>query len=80
MTLDQGTARHLVEEHRELVPRIARAYAGQGLPLEVLVRAGTVGLLKAVCRYDPSRGVRFASLAKPWVHGTIRAVLCARRD
>ena len=62
----------VVERHLPLVQHLARRYADRGEPLDDLVQVGTIGLLKAVDRYDPSRGTSFASFAVPTVLGEIR--------
>ncbi|HET6510122.1 MAG TPA: sigma-70 family RNA polymerase sigma factor [Baekduia sp.] len=61
-----------IEAHLPLVRSIARRYAGRGEPLEDLVQAGTVGLIKAVDRYDPERHRDLAALARPSIEGEIR--------
>src|SRR3954469_15932567 len=62
----------VIEAHLPLVRSIARRYAGRGEPLEDLVQAGTVGLIKAVDRYDPDRHRDLAALARPSIEGEIR--------
>src|SRR3954470_1488863 len=61
-----------IEAHLPLVRSIARRYAGTGEPLEDLVQAGTVGLIKAVDRFDPARDRDLAALARPSIEGEIR--------
>jgi RNA polymerase sigma-B factor len=68
-----GDARgRAIEEHLPLVSSLARRYARRGEPFEDLVQAGTVGLIKAVDRFDPSRGVAFSTYAVPVIEGEIR--------
>jgi len=62
----------VVEAHLPLVRHLARRYADRGEPLDDLVQVGTIGLLKAVDRFDPERGYAFASFAVPTVLGEIR--------
>lgn len=62
----------VVEAHLPLVRHLARRYADRGEPLDDLVQVGTIGLLKAVDRFDPQRGTAFASFAVPTVLGEIR--------
>jgi RNA polymerase sigma-B factor len=62
----------VVEAHLPLVRHLARRYADRGEPLDDLVQVGTIGLLKAVDRYEPDRGVPFAAFAVPTVLGEIR--------
>jgi len=59
-----------------LVVTIARNYLGLGLPLEDLVSEGTTGLLKAISKYDPDNGARFATYAMWWVRHAILRALC----
>lgn len=55
-----------------LVKALARRYANRGEPLDDLVQVGTVGLIKAVDRFDPTRGTDLASFATPTILGEIR--------
>ena len=62
----------LAERCMPLVRSIARKYAGRGEPMDDLVQAGLVGLVKAIDRYDRSSGHRFVSFAVPNITGEIR--------
>lgn len=62
----------LVTGHLPVVQHIARRFAGRGEPVDDLEQAGTIGLLGAVDRFDPSRGVDFLSFAVPTITGEIR--------
>ena len=62
----------LIESHLPLVRAVARRYTGRGETLDDLVQVGAVGLIKASDRFDPGRGVSFASFATPAVEGEIR--------
>ena len=62
----------LVERHLPLVRHFARRYAGRGEPLDDLLQAGSVGLVKAVDRFDPGRGLEFSTYAAPTILGEIR--------
>jgi len=68
---DIAAAHQLVSSHLRLVTKIARTYRGYGLPREDLIGEGHVGLMRAACRFDPSRGVRFATYANWWVRAAI---------
>ncbi len=68
---DLEAARQLVMSHLRFVVRIARQYAGYGLPQPDLIQEGTVGLMKAVRRFDPEVGVRLASFAVHWIKAEI---------
>ena len=62
----------LIEMHLPLVRYFARRYAGRGEPLDDLVQAGSLGLVKAVDRFDPERGLEFSTYAAPTILGEIR--------
>ena len=68
---DLEAARQLVLSHLRLVVAIARGYLGYGLPHADLIQEGNVGLMKAVKRYDPDRGVRLVSFAVHWIKAEI---------
>ncbi|GAA5178524.1 RNA polymerase sigma factor RpoH [Niveibacterium umoris] len=68
---DVEAARQLVLSHLRLVVSIARNYLGYGLPHSDLIQEGNVGLMKAVKRYDPDRGVRLVSFAIHWIKAEI---------
>mgnify|MGYP000262322723 FL=1 len=68
---DLDAARNLVLAHLRFVVHIARSYTGYGLPLGDLVQEGNVGLMKAVKRFDPSKGVRLVSFAVHWIKAEI---------
>src|SRR3954447_8692979 len=61
-----------IEAHLPLVRSIARRYAGRGEAFEDLVQAGTIGLIKAVDRFDPARHRDLAALARPSIEGEIK--------
>ena len=68
---DLEAARKLVVSHLRFVIRIARGYTGYGLPLPDLIQEGSVGLMKAVRRFDPEMGVRLVSFAVHWIRAEI---------
>ncbi|MEJ2175931.1 MAG: RNA polymerase sigma factor RpoH [bacterium] len=68
---DLEAARALVLSHLRLVVAIARGYLGYGLPHADLIQEGNVGLMKAVKRFDPERGVRLVSFAIHWIKAEI---------
>jgi len=70
-TDDLTAASELVLSHLRLVVSVARNYMGYGLPQSDLVQEGNIGLMKAVKRYDPERGVRLASFAIHWIKAEI---------
>ncbi len=64
---DLEAARQLIVSHLRLVASIARGYNGYGLPQSDLIQEGNIGLMKAVKRFDPERGVRLVSFAMHWI-------------
>ncbi len=64
---DVDAASKLVLSHLRVVVHIARGYLGYGLPQADLIQEGNVGLMKAVKRFDPERGVRLVSFAIHWI-------------
>ena len=68
---DLEAARELVMSHLRLVVSIARQYLGYGLPHADLIQEGNIGLMKAVKRFDPERGVRLVSFAIHWIKAEI---------
>jgi len=68
---DMEAARRMVMSHLRFVIRIARGYLGYGLPLPDLIQEGTVGLMKAVRRFEPDMGVRLVSFAVHWIRAEI---------
>ncbi len=70
--LDQSERERLILDHMPLVKALARRYANRGEPLDDLVQVGTIGLIKAIDRFDPARGSSLASFAAPTILGEIR--------
>ncbi len=70
-TDDLPAARQLVLSHLRVVVSVARGYAGYGLPQADLIQEGNIGLMKAVKRFDPNRGVRLVSFALHWIRAEI---------
>ena len=70
-TGDLEAAGQLVLSHLRVVAAIARGYLGYGLPQADLIQEGNIGLMKAVKRFDPERGVRLVSFAVHWIRAEI---------
>ncbi|WP_326588997.1 SigB/SigF/SigG family RNA polymerase sigma factor [Streptomyces sp. NBC_01294] len=76
--LEKGSAEYayvrntLVELNLSLVKYSARRFRGRSESMEDIVQVGTIGLIKATNRFDPERGVEFASFAMPTITGEIR--------
>jgi RNA polymerase sigma-32 factor len=68
---DLDAARALVMSHLRFVIKVARGYSGYGLALPDLIQEGSVGLMKAVRRFDPDMGVRLVSFAVHWIKAEI---------
>jgi RNA polymerase sigma-32 factor len=68
---DLNSAGKLVLSHLRLVVAVARNYLGYGLPHADLIQEGNIGLMKAVKRFDPDRGVRLVSFALHWIKAEI---------
>ena len=68
---DLEAARELVFSHLRVVVAISRGYMGYGLPQADLIQEGNIGLMKAVKRFDPERGVRLVSFAVHWIRAEI---------
>ena len=64
-------AHQLVIAHLRFVIHIAKSYAGYGLPLADIIQEGNLGLLKAVKKFDPNKGVRLVSFAVHWIKAEI---------
>jgi RNA polymerase sigma-B factor len=71
-TGDRRARAELAERMLPLVKRIANRYRGRGVDLEDLVQVGSIGLLKAIDRFDPKRGVRLSTYAHPNIAGEIK--------
>ena len=71
-TKDAAAARQLLGSHLRLVVKIARGFGGYGMPLADLVAEGNVGLMRALARFDPERGFRFATYAMWWIRAAIQ--------
>jgi RNA polymerase sigma-B factor len=70
----------LIEAHLPLARQVARRYCGRGEPLDDLVQVGALGLIRASERFDPERGVSFATFATRVIDGEIRRHLQDRAD
>jgi len=68
---DLEAARQLVMSHLRFVAHIAKGYSGYGLPQADLIQEGNVGLMKAVKRFNPEKGVRLVSFAVHWIKAEI---------
>jgi RNA polymerase sigma-32 factor len=69
---DREAAYRLVTSHLRLVAKIAMRYRGYGLPVADIVSEGNIGLMQAVRRFDPERGIRLSTYAMWWIRATIQ--------
>jgi RNA polymerase sigma-32 factor len=69
---DRDAAYRLVTSHLRLVAKIAMRYRGYGLPIADIVSEGNIGLMQAVRRFDPERGVRLSTYATWWIRAAIQ--------
>jgi RNA polymerase sigma-32 factor len=69
---DREAAYRLVTSHLRLVAKIAMRYRGYGLPIADIVSEGNIGLMNAVRRFDPERGIRLSTYAMWWIKATIQ--------
>jgi RNA polymerase primary sigma factor len=72
---DREARNQLVQANLRLVVSVARRFSGKGLCLQDLIEEGNLGLLKAVERFDPTRGIRFSTYATYWIKQSIRLAL-----
>src|SRR5690606_41131199 len=76
---NMDAARKLVMAHLRFVVHSARSYNGYGLPLGDLIQEGNVGLMKAVKRFNPEKGVRLVSFAVHWIKAEIHEFILRNR-
>lgn len=72
---DPAAREHMIAANLRLVVKIARDYEGMGLPLLDLINEGNIGLMKAVERFDPTKGAKLSTYAALWIKQAIRRAL-----
>ena len=72
---DEEARNQLIRANLRLVVRIAREYEGYGLPLLDLINEGNIGLIRAVDKFDPSKGAKFSTYSSWWIKQSIRRSL-----
>jgi RNA polymerase nonessential primary-like sigma factor len=68
---DQAARKIMIESNLRLVAKISYRYLNKGLPLLDLIEEGNLGLIRAVEKFDPSKGFRFSTYATWWIRQTI---------
>ena len=68
---DQAARKIMIESNLRLVAKISYRYLNKGLPLLDLIEEGNLGLIRAVEKFDPSKGLRFSTYATWWIRQTI---------
>jgi RNA polymerase sigma-32 factor len=69
---DREAAHKLVTSHLRLVAKIAMGYRGYGLPISEVISEGNIGLMQAVKRFEPEKGVRLATYAIWWIKASVQ--------
>jgi len=77
---DLEAARQLVLSHLRFVIHISRSYSGYGLPLADIIQEGNIGLMKAVDRFDPNKGVKVVSFAVHWIKAEIHEYILKKLE
>lgn len=72
---DENAFRKMIESNLRFVVAMAKKYARSGYPLHELINEGNLGLIEAVSRFDPARGVRFITYASWWIRQAILAAI-----
>jgi RNA polymerase primary sigma factor len=72
---DEDAFRTMIEANLRFVVAMAKKYARSGYPLHELINEGNLGLIEAVSRFDPNRGVRFITYASWWIRQAILAAI-----
>lgn len=73
---DESAGLLLCESNFRLVVSVAKRFRGLGVPFEDLIQEGNIGLLRAVQKFDPDRGVRFSTYATPWIYQAVTRAVC----
>src|SRR5689334_20247056 len=69
----------MIERNLGLVQSVARSYSGRSVPFEDLVQEGTIGLIRAVEKFDHARGLKFSTYAVWWIRRSVMIAVNAER-
>jgi RNA polymerase primary sigma factor len=72
---EEAARQHMIRANLRLVVKIAREYEGLGLPLLDLINEGNIGLMKAVEKFDPSKGAKFSTYSSWWIKQAVRRAI-----